>query len=482
MEATTARSTKRKSAAEGAHGPNPRAEGRSAPHDPPPAGATEEDGGGVDRISALPDAVLGEIISFLPTKDGARTQILSPRWRHLWRSAPLNLDSNGLVSYWKNLAGVVSRVLSSHQGPGRRFRLSTLYTREDKATVEAFLQSPALDNLQELDLYCYGPFLPPPPSTFRFSPTLRVAHIRECSILDAHVQGLHFPLLKHLGLDTVTISECSLQTLIARCPAIEFLLMGQCYGFHRLRINSLTIRGIGIHNNDYIEIESNNELHELIIDNAPCLQRLLLPVSAGLDILVGAAPKLDTIGFLSDEGCRSNNQDHLNRLQFGSTVIQGLRVDKLATVVRTVKILAVRMKALCLDTVIGLITCFPCLEKLYIGASKSGSSNLWQRKRQNLIKCLDFCPKKIVLQSYRGVKSEVNFVTFFVLNPSVLELMTIEVDSKYYCRKFLAEQRQKLQLENRASRGAQFNFTDERGFICSWGMKHVCDLEIDPFV
>uniref|UniRef100_A0ACD5YMG3 Uncharacterized protein n=1 Tax=Avena sativa TaxID=4498 RepID=A0ACD5YMG3_AVESA len=480
MEATAARSTKRKSAADGAHGPNPRPEGRSGPHDPPPAGAIGEDGGGLDRISALPDGVLGEIISFLPTKDGARTQILSPRWRHLWRSAPLNLDSNGLVSSWKKLAGVVSRVLSSHQGPGRRFRLSTLYTREDKAAVEAFLQSRALDNLQELDLYCYAPHLPPPPSTFRFSSTLCVSHIRECSIHDGHVQGLHFPLLKHLGLDTVIISESSLQTLIGGCPAIEFLLMGQCYGFRRLRINSLTIRGIGFHNYDYIEIESENELHELSIDNAPRLERLLVHVIAGLDILVGAAPKLNTIGYLPDEGCRSN-QDHLNRLQFGSTVIQGLRVDKLAMVVRTVKILAVGMKALCLDTVIGLMTCFPCLDKLYIGASKSGSSNSWSRKHQNLIKCLDTCPKTIVLQSYRGTKSQVNFVTFFVLNASVLELMTIEVDSNHYRQEFLAEQRLKLQLENRASRDAQFNFIDERGFICSWGMKHVCDLEIDPF-
>jgi hypothetical protein len=46
--------------------------------------------------------------------------------------------------------------------------------------------------------------------------------------------------------------------------------------------------------------------------------------------------------------------------------MKGLHVDSLAVVVRTVKILDVTLSHLCLDTVVNLMRCFPCLEKLYM--------------------------------------------------------------------------------------------------------------------
>jgi hypothetical protein len=44
-----------------------------------------------DRLSALPDALVQTILSFLKAHQVVQTSVLAKRWRHLWRSVP-NLD------------------------------------------------------------------------------------------------------------------------------------------------------------------------------------------------------------------------------------------------------------------------------------------------------------------------------------------------------------------------------------------------------
>jgi hypothetical protein len=152
------------------------------PEAPAGTGAGQEE----DRISHLPDVILGDIISLLPTEEGARTQILATRWRHLWlSSAPLNLDCTALRSRWGGdiPEGTVSSILSAHPGPVRRFCLDEYFRpshQPDAAVVDAWLSSPTLDNLQQLELLNSTDYPPLPPTplratALRFARTLRVA-------------------------------------------------------------------------------------------------------------------------------------------------------------------------------------------------------------------------------------------------------------------------------------------------------------------
>ena len=107
-----------------------------------------------DLISSLPDTTLTTIISHLPTSDGARTQALATRWRHLWRAAPLNLCDDDIP--WRASSGdVFSRVLSAHRGGGPVRRLSLGWRSWGGGRypdLDAWLRSPALDGLRELEL------------------------------------------------------------------------------------------------------------------------------------------------------------------------------------------------------------------------------------------------------------------------------------------------------------------------------------------
>uniref|UniRef100_A0ACD5TF49 Uncharacterized protein n=1 Tax=Avena sativa TaxID=4498 RepID=A0ACD5TF49_AVESA len=445
----------------------------------PPPGA-EENGCEeelLDRISRLPDDILGEIISLLPVMEGARTQILAPRWRHLWRAAPLNLDYRVLPALLSARDVLVGAVLAAHHGAGRRLCLPARHLESRADAVDAWLRSHALDNLQELELYVcrathswpiliFEHLVPPPASIFRFSSTLRVATISNCHLLDDTVQTIQFPHLRKLALVNVRIKEVSLHNIISASPGLECLLLSSVSRIGCLRINSPTLRSIGIRSN----------LRELIIEDAPSLQRLLhLEMLMKMHISVISAPKLETLGCISEQysDCR---------VVIGSTVIQGLRVVSLATAVRTVKILAIHMVCFDQDMVINLLRCFPCLEKLYAKEkSESWESITLRHKSWNLLTSLDIRLRTIVLRCYRRTRLEVNFATFFVLNARMLESMRLEVESRDYNEHFFAEQHRLLQMEKRASRGARLCFTTGCRHDVS-GIMHVDDLDsTDPF-
>ncbi|TVU11951.1 hypothetical protein EJB05_45563, partial [Eragrostis curvula] len=415
----------------------------------------------VDCISLLPNRVLEDIISLLPTKDAARTQTLATQWHHLWRSAPLNLDCSGggLPEQEQVQAGLISRVLAAHPRPVRRFSIPALHLRQHRlAIVDNWLNSAAFDNLQELEFYlgyvmcCFGQAVLLPASAFRFSATLRVITISECHISDGAVEGLSFPQLRHLGLVGVMISEGSLQSIIDGSPVLECLLLSCSFGFHSIRINSPTLVSIGL----CLYVDSVS----FVIEDAPLLERLFqfdrLIETKHTYVSVISAPRLETLGCLSDYISQS-------KYAFGTTILQDLWIVSFTTEVRSVKTLAINMRKLSLDTT----------------SSLAGGQNLWRRKHGRHVRSLDIRLKTIVLKNYRGIKSQVSFANFFVLNAKMLELMRFE-GKRCNDSQFIAKQQSLLVLAERASTGAQFRF--KRSWHCIPNIKRASDLlKTDPF-
>ncbi|XP_047095855.1 F-box/LRR-repeat protein At4g14103-like isoform X3 [Lolium rigidum] len=373
-------------------------------------GGSRDDRGNLDLINALPDDVLGSIISRLPTEDGARTQAISRRWLPLWRSAPLNLADNfiGSVSRSKRMA-LVSKILSEHRGPARRLSLKLLCPIE---VIDGWLHSQALDSLEELDLANIRDM---PLSVFRFAPTLRFARFSSCRLPNSiSTLRLNFPCLKQLTLYGISVMEDALQNLLSGCTALESLELS-ISGIGAICISSQTLRSLAF----YHALEPN--ILQLVIKDAPSLERLL---------------PLDT------EWSRVN--------------IQKMIAISLTTKIHTMKVLVLDTIGPNLDAVVDFLKCFPCLVRLYVISHPTKDMNSARKyDRLDPIECLELHLKKVVLMNYDGSKRpSVEFAKFFVLNSKLLKEMEIEVLNNRN-DKWMANQRKQLCVDKRASRDAR---------------------------
>ncbi|XP_044959855.1 putative FBD-associated F-box protein At3g50710 [Hordeum vulgare subsp. vulgare] len=428
-----------------------------------------------DFISRVPDAVLCTIISLLPTKDGGRTQVFSRRWRPLWRSAPLNLEVRtpypglGVPVRTSSISpDAVSKVISQHPGPARRFCFHGLLPGDLHDQVETWFRSRALAKLDELDVgYTFRDVLnregnPLPPSALRSAPTLLVANISCCDLPREIVPSVGFDLLQHLSLVSVSISVDVFHGLLSACRALKSLQMSEILDARCLRVRSPTLMSISFR-------DTRGKV-ELVIEDAPCLVRLLIPFDRRDDcgtIRVICAPKLEILGPLLP------------------VVSQGVSSVGLANSMHTVKILALRCSGYELDGVLNILRKFPCLEKLYIIFHKHHGTDKKiepQYDRLYPIECLQTHLKTVVFETFVGHDKQLNFARFFVLNAKVLK--NIEFEGVYGANDSvsLAYQHTLLRVENRASRDAQFEFRSRHRDTENHLLKHIHDLSVaDPF-
>ncbi|KAL6611252.1 hypothetical protein ACP70R_039180 [Stipagrostis hirtigluma subsp. patula] len=445
--------------------------------EPQGSGNRDVEGRSLDLISRLPDEVLGTVISLLPTRDGARTQAISRRWRPLWRSAPLNLEADhDLSTQDRKRVLFVSKILAAHRGPARRFALPGIRLRDRYAKIDGWLRSRALTGLREMEFRYeiedrLSPY-PLPPSVFRFAPTLCVAVIGYCHFPNGMAPSLNFPCLKQLTLSVVTMSEDALHSLLSGCRVLESLLLSRNVGIARIRIRSQTLRSIGF--SPAWDIQASAVMfQELVIEDAPNLQRLLPldPELGPANIRVLQAPKLEILGTLSER---------ISKIELGASVFQEMVAVSLTTSMHTVKVLVLDSAGPNLAIVVDFLKCFPCLEKLYIiSRLKKNMKNVLRYNRLDPMECLELHLKKVVLKNYEGKRADVDFARFFVLNAKKLKEMKFGVVNN--CNdKWLASQRRRLQLDNRASPDARFEF---KSGVCNFFINnHTHDLWMaDPF-
>ncbi|XP_024314592.1 uncharacterized protein LOC100845986 [Brachypodium distachyon] len=300
-----------------------------------------------------------------------------------------------------SLFNIVSRILSDHPGPACRFHFdhirlhkSKKRSAEEDTQIESWFRSRALANLEELDIF-FVPFgwtthagtekrFLLPSSVFHITSALVRASFGYCDFPNEVAHAIKFPLLKRLTLHHVSISDNVFSRMLSGCHVQETLHLEEMRDVPCLHITSSTLRSIGT---------SNLDKCELIIQDAPRLERLLLSCPGDETIRVIRAPKLEILGLL---------WPGISEIKIANLVFQGTNPASLKNPIRTVTVLALEFSRPNLDAVLEVLRCFPSLEKLYVNRETYmlQMKNVHPYDPLDPIECLENHLKKLVFRGY----------------------------------------------------------------------------------
>ncbi|KAK1386863.1 hypothetical protein POM88_015041 [Heracleum sosnowskyi] len=192
-----------------------------------------------DRISELPDPILTQILSFIPTKSAIKTALLSKRWKTPYLSLP-NLDFvddkwypddrfGGVSRHKINFMNLVDRILRL-RGDNidiDRFSLNCV-GNYDTGRVDWWIRSVVGHNVKEINLSFKFKEFYELGLDFYVCESVEVLRL-SCKILVDVPENVGFSRLKVVEFICVKFSSFeSVEKLLLNCPLLEDLVIQSC--------------------------------------------------------------------------------------------------------------------------------------------------------------------------------------------------------------------------------------------------------------
>ncbi|XP_049349531.1 F-box protein At5g03100-like [Solanum verrucosum] len=297
----------------------------------------------LDRISKLPDAVLIQILSLLPTKDAVASCVLSKRWRYLCNSID-NFHFDG-CSYYNNVESfvfLVDHVLSHCTcSKIKKIQLILPYNSEWNfdLSISRWMNFAVERKVEDVVLcLCDDNFTFELPISICTCSSLITLDWSCCAIDKESV--IQWKLLKSLKLNYVFIDNDDLAKILSGCPALETLELSLFEGFRRLEITSSNLKRLSLGSYWWFYGRADEPL-EII---APYLQHL--EISGDLDYLKCKLVNVSSLvtatltfnitciteieGFADEDGCSDYHQgfrnlvlDYLQKLSYATELTIG---------------------------------------------------------------------------------------------------------------------------------------------------------------
>nr|XP_016465133.1 PREDICTED: F-box protein At5g03100-like [Nicotiana tabacum] len=224
-----------------------------------------------DRISQLPDSLLIQILSLLPTKEAFKTCILSKRWQYLCTSVynlnftdAENMRQEAFISY---VDYALARCTSSKI---KKFQLTFGWQHVYWSQYSQWLAFAVEKRVEHVELKSFGDdydIFTLPQFICTCSSLITLKLIR-CA-LDKEVI-IAWKSLKSLVLIDMVLDGDDIVNLLSGSPALETLEFNLCMGFRRLEISSSNLKRLNIKSWRLLDVEDDHSLEIF----APYLQHL----------------------------------------------------------------------------------------------------------------------------------------------------------------------------------------------------------------
>ncbi|XP_059279809.1 LOW QUALITY PROTEIN: F-box/LRR-repeat protein At3g03360-like [Lycium ferocissimum] len=203
----------------------------------------------LDCISQLPDAVLLQILSLLPTNDAVKSCVLSKRWRYLWTSIYNFLFIDRNYNNVENFTSFVDHVLTHSTCPKiKKFQVDFHHGDwEFDCKISQWLSFAVKNKVEDVMFNSY-------PSPDEHSYELPLCMYTCSSLITLYLSHWVFDKglviawnsLKSLTLDSTTLEDDDIVILLSSCPVLETMELSFCVGCHRLEITSSNLKRLTI--------------------------------------------------------------------------------------------------------------------------------------------------------------------------------------------------------------------------------------------
>ncbi|GAB2277850.1 hypothetical protein Dimus_012553 [Dionaea muscipula] len=226
----------------------------------------------MDRLSSLPDHVIGHILSFLDTKSAVQTSILSRRWTYLYTfSTNLHFLNTGSAAS-SSIYGI-NRVVMQHKVNIKKFTLQMgpCYGDKDGCHVNSWITAAVSRGVEELNLTFHYPKYDWAPRCLFLSQTLVLFNLSACETFPRIPSSVWLPSLKILHMSRIQfLDSSSLTRLFNGCPVLQDLSIencmwkaGQVYTIHAVMLRRLRINNCWLVSNDPIKPMVNFDVPRL---------------------------------------------------------------------------------------------------------------------------------------------------------------------------------------------------------------------------